>query len=279
MLRLIRMYRFDWFLPLLIDDFLLFFFHAFFNPLPPYHVRTICLLLVRTDVLTGSAHASIAKGWNLFGFAEFFVLSYLWEAKIKMSTLVRSALIKLTPLVLSAYSFSTAPTVTSALLRRASPVCQAKFRYSNSPVLSMSSSDVIPGRPTWQQTMLRIKDPEKTLPFYTDLLGFTLVDKFDFPQWEFSLYFLTTLPEGEKYELTPGTKEAHDYVWSMEGVTLELTHNYGTETDPEFSGYHAGNAEKDGFGHIAVKWVLQENLACCTMQKQKSIIFTSFLRF
>ena len=204
-------------------------------------------------VLTGSAHASIAKGWNLFGFAEFFVLSYLWEAKIKMSTLVRSALIKLTPLVLSAYSFSTAPTVTSALLRRASPVCQAKFRYSNSPVLSMSSSDVIPGRPTWQQTMLRIKDPEKTLPFYTDLLGFTLVDKFDFPQWEFSLYFLTTLPEGEKYELTPGTKEAHDYVWSMEGVTLELTHNYGTETDPEFSGYHAGNAEKDGFGHIAVK--------------------------
>jgi len=100
--------------------------------------------------------------------------------------------------------------------------------------------------------MLRIKDPEKTLPFYTDLLGFTLVDKFDFPQWEFSLYFLTTLPEGEKYELTPGTKEAHDYVWSMEGVTLELTHNYGTETDAEFSGYHTGNAEKDGFGHIAV---------------------------
>ena len=152
MLRLIRLYRFDWFLPLLIDDFLLLFFHAFFNPLPPYHVRTICLLLVRMYL----QDPHIAKGWNLFGFAEFFVLSYLWEAKIKMSTLVRSALIKLTPLVLSAFSFSTAPTITSALLRRASPVCQAKFRYSNSPVLSMSSSDVIPGRPTWQQTMLRI---------------------------------------------------------------------------------------------------------------------------
>ena len=117
----------------------------------------------------------------------------------------------------------------------------------------MSSTDVIPGRPTWQQTMLRIKDPAKTLPFYTDLLGFTLIDKFDFPQWAFSLYFLTTLPEGEKYELAPGTKEAHDYLWNMEGVALELTHNYGTETDPEFKGYHPGNAEKDGFGHVAVK--------------------------
>lgn len=124
--------------------------------------------------------------------------------------------------------------------------------------LRMSSSssspvDVIPGRPTWQQTMLRIKDPQKTLPFYTDLLGFTLVDKFDFPQWKFSLYFLTTLPEGETYKLTPGTKEAHDYLWNMEGVALELTHNHGTESDSDFAGYHPGNQEKDGFGHVAVK--------------------------
>jgi lactoylglutathione lyase len=117
----------------------------------------------------------------------------------------------------------------------------------------MSSTDVIPGRPTWQQTMLRITDPAKTLPFYTDLLGFTLIDKLDFPQWKFSLYFLTTLPEGETYDLTPGTKEAHDYLWNMEGVALELTHNHGTESDPEFKGHHPGNAEKDGFGHIAVK--------------------------
>lgn len=118
--------------------------------------------------------------------------------------------------------------------------------------LRMASTDVIPGRPTWQQTMLRIKDPAKTLPFYTDLLGFTLIDKFDFPQWGFSLYFLTTLPQGETYDLTPGTKEAHDYLWTMEGVALELTHNHGTETDADFS-YHAGNKEKDGFGHVAVK--------------------------
>jgi len=112
--------------------------------------------------------------------------------------------------------------------------------------------EMIPGRPTWQQTMLRIKDPSKSLPFYTDLLGMTLIDKLDFPQYEFSLYFLTTLPEGEEYKLTPGTQAAHDYLWSMDGVALELTHNHGTEKDDKFEGYHVGNKEKDGFGHIAI---------------------------
>eukprot|EP00586_Coscinodiscus_wailesii_P012161 CAMPEP_0172501350 /NCGR_PEP_ID=MMETSP1066-20121228/148826_1 /TAXON_ID=671091 /ORGANISM="Coscinodiscus wailesii, Strain CCMP2513" /LENGTH=332 /DNA_ID=CAMNT_0013276085 /DNA_START=158 /DNA_END=1156 /DNA_ORIENTATION=- len=109
---------------------------------------------------------------------------------------------------------------------------------------------LIPGRPTWQQTMLRISDPKKSLPFYVDLMGMTLIDKFDFPQYEFSLYFLTTLPEGESYDLTPGTQDAHDYLWSMDGVTLELTHNYGTEHKSDFA-YHPGNENKDGFGHVA----------------------------
>jgi lactoylglutathione lyase len=99
--------------------------------------------------------------------------------------------------------------------------------------------------------MLRIKDPLKAVPFYENL-GFTLIDKFDFPQYKFSLYFLTTLPEGEPYNLQPGTQAAHDYLWTLEGVALELTHNHGTESDTSFSGYHAGNQEKDGFGHVAV---------------------------
>jgi lactoylglutathione lyase len=113
------------------------------------------------------------------------------------------------------------------------------------------STDVIPGRPTWQQTMLRIKDPTKSLAFYQDLLGFTLIDKLDFPQFTFSLYFLTTLPQGETYDLTPGSQEAHDYLWNMEGVTLELTHNHGTE-EGDFKGYHPGNQDNDGFGHVAM---------------------------
>lgn len=34
---------------------------------------------------------------------------------------------------------------------------------------------------------------------------------------------------------------------------LELTHNHGTESDPDFKGYASGNAEPGrGFGHIAI---------------------------
>lgn len=113
---------------------------------------------------------------------------------------------------------------------------------------------VIPGRPTWHQTMLRIKDPSKSIPFY-EKLGFTVIDTMDFPQYKFSLYFLTTLPaDGPPYPHQPGTKAAHEFLWNYDGVTLELTHNHGTEADPN-QAYHPGNQETDGFGHIAVKYV------------------------
>ncbi|KAL6077049.1 hypothetical protein STEG23_008428 [Scotinomys teguina] len=41
-----------------------------------------------------------------------------------------------------------------------------------------------------QQTMLRIKDPKKSLDFYTRVLGLTLLQKLDFPSMKLSLYFL-----------------------------------------------------------------------------------------
>eukprot|EP00238_Polyblepharides_amylifera_P001165 CAMPEP_0196571384 /NCGR_PEP_ID=MMETSP1081-20130531/1571_1 /TAXON_ID=36882 /ORGANISM="Pyramimonas amylifera, Strain CCMP720" /LENGTH=405 /DNA_ID=CAMNT_0041888313 /DNA_START=71 /DNA_END=1285 /DNA_ORIENTATION=- len=113
---------------------------------------------------------------------------------------------------------------------------------------------------TWQQTMLRIKDPKKSLPFYQDVLGMTLVDKYDFPQFSFSLYFLQSLPQGQDYTLEPGSDEAHKYLWSIPGVALELTHNWGTE-DKEGAVYHPGNADKDGFGHLA--FACEDVYKCC----------------
>ena len=138
----------------------------------------------------------------------------------------------------------------SSLLTRA-------MSSSTTTTTTTTNTEMIPGRPTWQQTMLRIRDPQKSIPFY-ERLGFTLIDTMDFPQYKFSIYFLTTLPkDGPPYDLTPGTQAAHDYLWTMEGVALELTHNHGTEQsddgdDDAFAGYHTGNQDRDGFGHVAV---------------------------
>jgi lactoylglutathione lyase len=60
------------------------------------------------------------------------------------------------------------------------------------------------------------------------------LNRYDFPQWSFALYFLAILPEDEEFTLTPGTPESEAYLWTMKGVCLELTHNYGTENNENF---------------------------------------------
>ncbi len=103
----------------------------------------------------------------------------------------------------------------------------------------------------YQQTMLRIKDPKVTIPFYEENFGFKLIHSYDFPQWKFALYFMTTVPEGTVLP-TAGTAEAEQYLWTMRGTCIEFTHNYGTETDPDFK-VNNGNVEPfRGFGHLAV---------------------------
>jgi len=137
--------------------------------------------------------------------------------------------------------------------------------------MATSMVSKIIGRPTWQQAMLRISNPSKSIPFYTDVMGMTVIDTLDFPQWEFKLFFLTTLPKDMEYKLTPGTQEAHDYMWSIEGTALELTYNYGTDTDVNFKGYYAGNQEKDGFGHIAFN--TDDVYAACEYLESKDVLF------
>jgi catechol 2,3-dioxygenase-like lactoylglutathione lyase family enzyme len=50
---------------------------------------------------------------------------------------------------------------------------------------------------SWQQTMLRIKDPAISIPFYESHFGFQLLHKSHFPEWKFSLYFLVIPREGQ----------------------------------------------------------------------------------
>ena len=71
---------------------------------------------------------------------------------------------------------------------------------------------------SWQQVMLRIKDPKLSVPFYEEHFGFKLVHFYNFPQWNFSLYFLAFIPDEETFDLIPGTAESEKYLWSSTGM-------------------------------------------------------------
>ncbi len=72
-------------------------------------------------------------------------------------------------------------------------------------------------------TMLRVGDLAKSLAFYTDVLGMTLLRQEDFPDGKFSLAFV-------------------GYGDEENNTVLELTHNWDTDK------YDLG----DGYGHIAL---------------------------
>ncbi|XP_020391238.2 lactoylglutathione lyase [Rhincodon typus] len=98
-----------------------------------------------------------------------------------------------------------------------------------------------------QQTMLRVKDPKKSLDFYTRIIGMTLLQKFDFPAMKFTLYFLGY---EDKKEI-PADKNEHTAWTFSRRATIELTHNWGTESD-ENQAYHNGNSDPRGFGHLGI---------------------------
>lgn len=97
-------------------------------------------------------------------------------------------------------------------------------------------------------TMLRVKDPEKSLAFYTHVMGMTVLRRLDFEEMQFSLYFLTNV--SPDHQIPESRPERTVWTFSQTGV-LELTHNWGTEHQNNFA-YHDGNAEPQGFGHICM---------------------------
>lgn len=87
-------------------------------------------------------------------------------------------------------------------------------------------------------SMLRVGDLQKSIDFYTNVLGMKLLRQQDYPDGEFTLAFVGY---GNEYDNT----------------VLELTYNYGTKV------YDQGNA----FGHIAIE--VEDAYKACDLVKAK----------
>jgi lactoylglutathione lyase len=94
----------------------------------------------------------------------------------------------------------------------------------------------------FNHTMLRVKDPKRSVAFY-EFLGLKLIKNIKQEAAKFDLYFLA-------YDSPKAL--SHGKHWSDREGIIELTHNYGTENDDS---YEVNNGNKEpfrGFGHVCV---------------------------
>ncbi len=85
-------------------------------------------------------------------------------------------------------------------------------------------------------TMIRVGDLDRSLRFYTEVLGMQLLRRNDYPEGRFTLAFVGYGPEDQH-------------------AVIELTHNWDTAS------YDLGN----GFGHVAVE--VEDAYATCEKVK------------
>lgn len=87
-------------------------------------------------------------------------------------------------------------------------------------------------------TMIRVGDLDRSIKFYTDVVGMKLLRRKDYPDGKFTLAFVGYGPETEH-------------------AVVELTYNWGTGK------YDLGN----GFGHIALE--VEDVYAACAEIKKR----------
>jgi lactoylglutathione lyase len=156
------------------------------------------------------------------------------------------------------------------------------FTSENHPGVQMEASAAARGF-VLNHTMLRVKDPAVSLAFYTRVMGMRSLRKLDFPEMQFSLYFLARVEEGDDVPEEVGERTA--WTFSQRGI-LELTHNWGTENDAQFR-YHDGNAQPQGFGHIcfsvpdlveACRWFDENNVTYVKRPDQGKMKDVAFIK-
>ena len=114
----------------------------------------------------------------------------------------------------------------------------------------------------FNQTMLRIKDPDRSLAFYQHVLGMTLIKQIPFPEMEFTLYFLGYVSPDDTL---PADADGRLKFAFGQPAMLELTHNQGTENE-DGEPYHSGNEDPRGFGHIGLA-VPDVDAACARFEE------------
>lgn len=87
-------------------------------------------------------------------------------------------------------------------------------------------------------TMLRVGDLEKSLAFYTGVLGMKLLRRHEYPEGKFTLAFV-------------------GYDDEQHGAVIELTYNWGVDK------YELGT----GYGHIAIE--VEDAYKACEQVKQR----------
>lgn len=90
-------------------------------------------------------------------------------------------------------------------------------------------------------SMIRVKDPKRSIKFY-EFLGLKLINTIKNPDAKFDLYFLA-------YDSPKAV--SHGNHWTDREGIVELTHNYGTEDDPNYK-IANGNTDPRGFGHLCI---------------------------
>ncbi|CAG0940037.1 lactoylglutathione lyase [Gallionellaceae bacterium] len=87
-------------------------------------------------------------------------------------------------------------------------------------------------------TMLRVGNLDKSIAFYTEVLGMKLLRRHDYPEGKFTLAFV-------------------GYDGEDRSAVIELTHNWGVEK------YELGS----GYGHIAIE--VDDAYKACELVKQR----------
>ena len=91
-------------------------------------------------------------------------------------------------------------------------------------------------------TMIRVGDLQRSIAFYTEVLGMKLLRRQDYPDGRFTLAFVGYGPESEQ-------------------AAIELTHNWDTPS------YDLGN----GFGHVALA-VPDAAAACAEIKRRGGVV-------